>query len=352
MRLRPWSTTGEGARLSLHVSVRASSSECCAWGMQGSTEPGRSSARFPLQLRCGCSHGGSCAWCHQRVYCNLLLAMVCCICRTFTTSYAGSVEREGAASSSGGANGSSSNDGAARPAAADGSSAAAGAQQAGQAQQGGTAGAAAAPLPQWQASSEQIQRAMLTSRDPILFYDELPLYESELDDHGSSRVSLKASTHCALLWWAAVLVEQAVPALGCAGRLLLCCLLAHACRHAIRPFLNCTAACPCADARDAALLVRAAALLAARRPRHGPAAGGAHLLQVKACRPTAWGLKNTALPGTAHRAVLRQALPCPALPCLPFLRPHLLCSPRLHICRSACSASLMAPPAALWCCVR
>lgn len=124
---------------------------------------------------------------------------MCCTCRTFTTSYAGSVEREGASSSGGGADGSSGSDGAAQPAAADGSSAAAGAQQAGQAQQTGAADAAAAPLPQWQASSEQIPRAMLTSRDPILFYDELPLYESELDDHGSSRVSLKASMHCGLL---------------------------------------------------------------------------------------------------------------------------------------------------------
>jgi type 2A phosphatase activator TIP41 len=43
----------------------------------------------------------------------------------------------------------------------------------------------------WEATSGQINRALLTSRDPILYYDELALYESELDDHGSSRVSLK-----------------------------------------------------------------------------------------------------------------------------------------------------------------
>lgn len=114
-----------------------------------------------------------------------------CRCRTFTTSYAGSVQHEGASSSSDGSSGSGA---AAPPATAtaatngsDGSSAAAGA---GEPQAGG---AAAGALPQWQASSEQIPRALLTSRDPILFYDELPLFESELDDHGSSRVSLKVT---------------------------------------------------------------------------------------------------------------------------------------------------------------
>ncbi len=91
------------------------------------------------------------------------------------------MERGGASSSS--SDGSSGSGGAAPPAAAGD-----GAQQAGREARGSPA---AAPLPQWQASGEQIPRALLTSRDPILFYDELPLYESELDDHGSSRVSLK-----------------------------------------------------------------------------------------------------------------------------------------------------------------
>ena len=110
--------------------------------------------------------------------------------RTFTTSYAGSLQREGASSTSDGSSGSAAAPAPAADGGSDGSIAAAGIQQqAGQAGQVG--GAAAGPLPQWQASSAQIPRALLTSRDPILFYDELPLYESELDDHGSSRVSLK-----------------------------------------------------------------------------------------------------------------------------------------------------------------
>ena len=36
--------------------------------------------------------------------------------------------------------------------------------------------------------------ALLTARDPILFYAEVPLYESELDDNGSSQLSVKVTT--------------------------------------------------------------------------------------------------------------------------------------------------------------
>ena len=54
-----------------------------------------------------------------------------------------------------------------------------------------SSGAPARAPPQWEGSSEAIPRAPLTSRDPILYFDELPLFESELDDHGSSRVSVK-----------------------------------------------------------------------------------------------------------------------------------------------------------------
>ncbi|GFR46048.1 hypothetical protein Agub_g7518, partial [Astrephomene gubernaculifera] len=43
----------------------------------------------------------------------------------------------------------------------------------------------------WEASSEQIDRGLLMERDPILFYEELPLYESDLDDNGVCCVSLK-----------------------------------------------------------------------------------------------------------------------------------------------------------------
>lgn len=33
---------------------------------------------------------------------------------------------------------------------------------------------------------------MLMARDPILFWDEIPLYESELDDNGVSQLQVKA----------------------------------------------------------------------------------------------------------------------------------------------------------------
>ena len=37
---------------------------------------------------------------------------------------------------------------------------------------------------------------MLMARDPILFYDEIPLYESELDDNGASQLLVKVSSIC------------------------------------------------------------------------------------------------------------------------------------------------------------
>lgn len=80
--------------------------------------------------------------------------------RTFTTSYAGTLQARDSSSGS-------------AAAAADGPAA----QQ--------------AAAPAWEASGEQIPRGPLTARDPILLYDELALYESELDDHGSSRLSVK-----------------------------------------------------------------------------------------------------------------------------------------------------------------
>jgi type 2A phosphatase activator TIP41 len=47
-------------------------------------------------------------------------------------------------------------------------------------------------LPQWQPSSRQIDRRMLMSKDePILFYAEVPLYESELDDNGVCQLTVK-----------------------------------------------------------------------------------------------------------------------------------------------------------------
>ncbi|KAL4434081.1 hypothetical protein ABPG75_000522 [Micractinium tetrahymenae] len=115
---------------------------------------------------------------------------------TYTTSYPGTVGAAGSASEDGGISGGSGGGGGsgAQPAAAaaaagsGGAAAAAGAapddqQQQGRQQQG--------QQRRWEPSGEAIPRALLTSRDPILYYDELPLYESELDDHGSSRMSLK-----------------------------------------------------------------------------------------------------------------------------------------------------------------
>ncbi|GAB4815558.1 hypothetical protein N2152v2_002604 [Parachlorella kessleri] len=79
---------------------------------------------------------------------------------TFTTSYTGSLGR-----------------------AADGT---AGAADAGKGGGGGEAG-----LPAWGPTQEQMDRGLLMSRDPILFFAEIPLYESELEDHGASQLSVK-----------------------------------------------------------------------------------------------------------------------------------------------------------------
>lgn len=59
------------------------------------------------------------------------------------------------------------------------------------------AGTAAAE-PSWERTSEGPDRGMLMARDPILFWDEVPLYESELDDNGVSQLRVKArsSHHC------------------------------------------------------------------------------------------------------------------------------------------------------------
>lgn len=41
--------------------------------------------------------------------------------------------------------------------------------------------------------------ALLTARDPILFFAEVPLYESELDDNGTAQVSVKVRTTVVIL---------------------------------------------------------------------------------------------------------------------------------------------------------
>jgi len=50
----------------------------------------------------------------------------------------------------------------------------------------------------WEACEGGIDRARLMRRDPILFFDEMVLYESELDDNGISQCSLKVRVmpHC------------------------------------------------------------------------------------------------------------------------------------------------------------
>lgn len=59
--------------------------------------------------------------------------------------------------------------------------------------------AAEAQLPQWQTSGDSLDMTLLTARDPIQFYAEVPLYESELDDNGTSQLSVKvlSSSHIA-----------------------------------------------------------------------------------------------------------------------------------------------------------
>jgi type 2A phosphatase activator TIP41 len=50
----------------------------------------------------------------------------------------------------------------------------------------------AAPLPEWQPTERQIDRHMLMCKnEPILFYAEVPLYESELDDNGVCQLTVK-----------------------------------------------------------------------------------------------------------------------------------------------------------------
>lgn len=43
----------------------------------------------------------------------------------------------------------------------------------------------------WRPTTRRIDRTELLRRDPIRFYDELVLYESELDDHGASQLAVK-----------------------------------------------------------------------------------------------------------------------------------------------------------------
>ncbi|KAG2427198.1 hypothetical protein HXX76_010916 [Chlamydomonas incerta] len=51
--------------------------------------------------------------------------------------------------------------------------------------------AAAAQYCVWRSTGDAIDRGLLMERDPILFYDEVPLYESDLDDNGVCAVTVK-----------------------------------------------------------------------------------------------------------------------------------------------------------------
>ena len=55
--------------------------------------------------------------------------------------------------------------------------------------------ASSAAAADWQPSASGPDLALLTARDPILFFAEVPLYESELDDSGSAQLSVKVRIH-------------------------------------------------------------------------------------------------------------------------------------------------------------
>jgi hypothetical protein len=169
-----------------------------------------------------------------------------------------------------------------------------------------------APL-QWQPTSRQIDRSVLMQREPILYYDDVPLYESELDDNGTCQLSAKVGPlgrgRCSGRWrgLAGALLRALLGAL--LGALLESCqaVVYHVqrapqsawarpgrrLRHArARPAApapsgspaRAPAAAAAAGARDAELLVRAAAPLAQGRRQHGPAQGDAPLLPLRHAR--------------------------------------------------------------------
>ena len=47
--------------------------------------------------------------------------------------------------------------------------------------------------PCWKETTQRIDKGMLMARDPILFYAEVPLYVSELDDNGVSQLTVKVN---------------------------------------------------------------------------------------------------------------------------------------------------------------
>lgn len=49
-------------------------------------------------------------------------------------------------------------------------------------------------MPFWKETTQRIDKGMLMARDPILFYAEVPLYVSELDDNGVSQLTVKVNS--------------------------------------------------------------------------------------------------------------------------------------------------------------
>jgi len=60
---------------------------------------------------------------------------------------------------------------------------------------------ASGAVPSWHLTHDQLDRSVLMTRDPILYYCEVPLYESELDDNGvcALGVRLRVMPQC---WFA------------------------------------------------------------------------------------------------------------------------------------------------------
>lgn len=58
----------------------------------------------------------------------------------------------------------------------------------------------------FEATNQQMDRDMLMERAPILFTASVPLYESEMDDHGVSACSVRVRITCVDI------LEQPIPA--------------------------------------------------------------------------------------------------------------------------------------------
>ena len=63
---------------------------------------------------------------------------------------------------------------------------------------GSVVAASGAQAPSWYPVDERIDRTLLMARDPILFFDELTLYESELDDNGAMSLTVKVRVRHAI----------------------------------------------------------------------------------------------------------------------------------------------------------